>query len=91
MAQIIKTTVEVVEVSPENGTDFQLEELWDIVGGYIEIVNLQDGRLLCLDDEGKLKGKDMNIKATDIYRAAFPMCKDFIVGDVLVCNENEID
>ena len=90
MAQIIKTTGEVVEVSPENGTDFQLEELWDIVGGYIEIVNLQDGRLLCLDDEGKLKGKDRNHKATDIYHAALH-CNDFIVGDVLVCRDDEIE
>ena len=91
MAQIIKTTGEVIEVTPKNGTDFSLEELQTIVGGWIEIVNLRDGRLLCLDEEGKLKGKERNHVATDIYRQAFPQCKDFIVGDVLLCNEDQID
>lgn len=91
MAQIIKTTGEVIEVAPENGTDFSLEELQTIVGGWIEIVNLRDGRLLCLDEEGKLKGKERNHVATDIYRQAFPQCNDFIVGDVLLCNEDQID
>ena len=91
MAQIIKTTGEVIEVTPKNGTDFSLEELQSIVGGWIEIVNLRDGRLLCLDEEGKLKGKERNHVATDIYRQAFPQCKDFIVGDVLLCNEDQID
>lgn len=91
MAQIIKTTGEVIEVAPKNGTDFSLEELKTIVDGWIEIVNLRDGRLLCLDEEGKLKGKERNHVATDIYRQAFPQCKDFIVGDVLLCNEDQID
>lgn len=91
MAKIIKTTGEVIEVAPKNGTDFSLEELQTIVGGWIEIVNLRDGRLLCLYEEGKLKGKERNHVATDIYRQAFPQCKDFIVGDVLICNEDQID
>ena len=91
MAQIIKTTGEVIEVAPKNGTDFSLEELKTIVDGWIEIVNLRDGRLLCLDEEGKLKGKERNHVATDIYRQAFPQCKDFIVGDVLLCDEDQID
>lgn len=91
MAQIIKSNGQVIEATPKNGTDFSLEELQTIVGGWIEIVNLRDGRLLCLDEEGKLKGKQRNHVATDIYRQAFPQCKDFIVGDVLLCNEDQID
>ena len=91
MAQIIKSNGQTTEVTPKNGTDFSLEELQTIVGGWIEIVNLRDGRLLCLDEEGKLKGKERNYVATDIYRQAFPQCKDFIVGDVLLCNEDQID
>lgn len=91
MAQIIKSNGQVIETAPKNGTDFSLEELKTIVGGWIEIVNLRDGRLLCLDEEGKLKGKERNHVATNIYRQAFPQCKDFIVGDVLLCNEDQID
>jgi hypothetical protein len=90
MAQIIKTTGEVIEVAPKNGTDFSLEELQTIVGGWIEIVNLRDGRLLCLDEEGKLKGKERNFKATEIYRKGRGTTKDFIVGDVLICDNDQI-
>ena len=60
-----------------------------IVGGYIEIINLRDGRLICLNEEGKLYNLPYNNKATDILRAAF-RTNDFIVGDVLVCNDEEI-
>lgn len=90
MAQIIKTTGEVVEVSPKNGKDFSLEELKAIVGGWIEVVSLHDGRLIVCDEEGKLKGKNRNHKATDLYRLTL-LTNDFLVGDVLVCNDNEID
>ena len=38
MAKIIKTDGTIVEVTPQNGTDFQLEELQKIVGGYIEVL-----------------------------------------------------
>ncbi len=89
MAQIIKTTGEVIEAKPDNGTDFSLEELQAIVGGYIEVVSLRDGRLIVCDEEGKLKGKERNNKATDIFQAAMPT-RDFIVGDALVCDVDEI-
>lgn len=89
MAQIIKSNGQVIETAPKNGTDFQLEELQSIVGGYIEIVNLRDGRLICLNEEGKLYNLPYNTKATNILRAAF-CTSDFIVGDVLVCKDEEI-
>lgn len=89
MAYIIKTTGEVIETQPKNGTDFELDELQAAVGGYIEVINLRDGRLIVCDEEGKCKGKERNHKATDIFHSVFGN-NDFMVGDVLVCNENEI-
>ncbi len=89
MAQIIKTNGAVIETKPKNGTDFQLDELQSIVGGYIEVVSLRDGRLIVCDEEGKLKGKERNNKATDILHSVFHN-NDFMVGDVLVCNEDQI-
>ena len=44
MAKIIKTDGTIVEVTPQNGADFQLEELQKIVGGYIEVLSLQTTR-----------------------------------------------
>ena len=89
MAQIIKSSGEVIETKPNNGTDFSLEELQAIVGGYIEVVGLRDGRLIVCDEEGKLKGKEHNQKATEIYQANVPNW-DHLVGDVLLCGVDEI-
>lgn len=98
MAKIYKTTGEVIEVSPKNGKTFKLEELQAIVEHkvdgvschYIEIINLRDGRLMVLNEEGKLIGAPMNNKATEIFMAAFGAF-DVVVGNVLVCNENEVE
>lgn len=89
MARIFKTNGEVVEVHPKNGTDFQLDELQAIVGGYIEVVGIHNGYLIVCDEEGKLKGKERNHNATGIFQAAL-QANDFLVGDVLICKEEEI-
>lgn len=84
MAQIIKTTGEVIEVKPAKGKTFSLKELQDIVGGFIEIVHLPNMKLMVVNEEGKLNGLPVNHKASDLY-------PDIIVGDVLVCDFNQID
>ena len=83
MAQIIKTTGEIIETEPSNGTDFSLTELQAVVGGFIEVVHLPDGRLMVVNEEGKLNGLPVNPKASELY-------PDIIVGDVLVCEYYEI-
>lgn len=83
MAQIIKTTGEIIETEPSNGTDFSLTELQAVVGGFIEVVHLPDGRLMVVNEEGKLNGLPINPKASELY-------PDIIVGDVLVCEHYEI-
>lgn len=82
MAKIYRTNGDVENVEPKNGTDFQLEELQDIVGGYIECLNLSDGRLLVCNEEGKLKDLDFNERANGY--------SDWIVGDVLICKTGEV-
>lgn len=42
MARIIKTNGEIIPVEPKNGTDFQLEEMQEIVGGYIQLFYLMN-------------------------------------------------
>ena len=89
MAKIYKTTGEVVEVSPKNGTDFSLEEMQAIVEHkvngvsyhYIEIIYLPNGKLI---------DAPINRKATEIFMNAFGAV-DVVLGDVLVCNENEVE
>jgi hypothetical protein len=75
----------VISVKPKNGKDFSLEELYEFTnGGPIEIVYLRDGRLMILNEEGKLKRLPVNLRATQLYG------NDTIVGDVLVCSKEYI-
>jgi len=53
------------------------------------VISIHYGQIIVLDEEGKLKGKGRNNKATELYRLR-RLTTDFMVGDVLVCNENEI-
>lgn len=84
MAKVIKADGHTYETRPKNGKDFQLEELRDIVGGYIEIVHLPDEKIMVVNEEGKLYHLPVNIQATHLYGY------EVIVGDVLVCDKNQV-
>ena len=66
-----------------------LEKLQELVDGYIEIVNVKvkgNRLLMVIDEEGKLKDKPENDRATMLYRALF----DVIVGEaVIVAQDGE--
>jgi hypothetical protein len=103
MSFILSTHGYIAETHPKNGSHFQLEELQEIVGGYIEIVHpgsfdmrgildLDEptrfsGKLLVINEEGKNKGLPLNIRATVIWGNP----NDYIVGDVLFCDEGEVE
>lgn len=90
MAEIIKTDGTRQPAHPSNGTDFSLEEMQTIVGGYIELVELNDTDTIVLNEEGKLNGLPLNIEATKVFRSYYPGSNDIIVGDVLVCKTEQI-
>ena len=89
MAKLIKTDGSVTDVAPKNGKDFKLDELRELIGcEYIEIVRvpLTHGKILIVDEEGKLNGKEFNERATVIYGNIL----DYIVGDALMCDRGEV-
>lgn len=92
MAKIIRSNGNIEHIKPQSGDCFELKELQSIVNGYIEIVTLYDSNLiLVINEEGKIKGLEYNEFATElarIYDAIYP--SDFIVGDVLLCRNDEI-
>lgn len=85
MAFWIKASGEVVTVTPENGRTFSLSELQGYVGGSIELTRTHSGRLMFIDEEGRLKGKPLNATATALYEGP-----DDIVGDALTCEQSEL-
>lgn len=84
MAKLYKADgSKAVEIQPANGTDFQLEELQKAVGGYIEIINLGNGMILVVDEEGLCKHKPINLKASFLAGHG-------VVGDVVYCKSEEV-
>ena len=72
------------DVKPENGKTFSLKELQTLVGGYIEVIALRDGKLMVLNEEGKLEGLAVNEVATEFAQSAGIHPADVIVGNVVV-------
>ncbi len=62
------------ERAPRNGHDWQLDELHDIVGGWLEMIPLHDGsgRILVLNEDGKGQGLPVNQRASDLAQLPTP-------------------
>ena len=89
-AKIIYTDKEAEDYTPKNGKTFELEEMQEIVGGYIEIIRLNDGRIIIVNEEGLLQGLPVNIEATNILRRDHSTTQ-YIVGTAIVCDADMID
>jgi hypothetical protein len=71
--------IEVIDI--EN----KLEVIQDLVGGYIEYVDLsQDGVDMIINEEGKIYNLDYNLQATLLFRATHLYKDDYICGDVVI-------
>ena len=89
-AKIIYTDKEAEDYTPKNGKAFALTEMQEIVGGYVELIRLNDGRMIIVDEEGKSKGKAVNIPATNILRRDH-FTTDYIVGTAIVCDADMVE
>ena len=91
-AKLLKTNLEVIDVTPQNGTDFSLDELRGFVGGHIEIVDLYNGQIMVVNEEGKLMGLPVNALATNCLSLISQKrgVTDIIVGNVLLCDSEMV-
>lgn len=89
-AKIIYTDKEAEDYTPKNGKTFALTEMQEIIGGYIEPIRLNDGRMIIVDEEGKSKDKAVNIPATNILRRDH-FTTDYIVGTAIVCDADMVE
>ena len=78
MKIVVKKVGQKPEVKEING---ELHEMQEIVGGYIECINIVDNILCVCNEEGKLMGLLPN----------FVFNGDIIVGDVFFCVGGEED
>jgi len=78
-------------VNPKNGTDFSLEELQGFVDGYVQIINMQNGERMVVNEEGKIRNLPINETATLFAKfKSGIMPNDYIVGTALVCHKSQI-
>jgi hypothetical protein len=85
-AFIYSANGEIVPILPNNNKHFELSELQSIVEGYIEIIRLNDGRLMIVNEEGKILNLNHNENASKLIQTK----EDFICGNVLVTPSNFI-
>lgn len=89
-AHVYYTNGDFQETQPNNGSTFELEELQEVVGGYIEIVRLNDGRVIIVNEDGLSLNLPVNIEATNILRRDH-FTTDYIVGNAIVCDADMIE
>jgi hypothetical protein len=89
MALFIPVECDSREVLPANGKDFTLEELQALVGGWIEYLYLPDGRILVINEEGKMMAMKYNCSASIYGVQAGIAHDDFVVGDAVLCSSIE--
>ena len=89
-AKIVYPDKDSEDYTPKNGKTFGLTEMQEIIGGYIEPIRLNDGRMIIVDEEGKSKDKAVNIPATNILRRDH-YTTDYIVGNAIVCDADMVE
>lgn len=99
MALLIKADSSQTRVFPLK-TVFEYQELEDLIWGLPEEVILADGRVMIVDEQGKIKGLPVNFVASklngyvnvgeDIANRRADVSR-LIVGDVLVADRSELD
>ena len=91
MAILIKTNGSRKIVFPEK-TTFSLDETYKYLEcSMIQPIYLEDGRILWIDEEGKLKPHFENPRATALLRMAGGLEGDYIAGSALLTDNDEIE
>lgn len=77
----------LIPINPMNGRYYTLLEMQQLVDGIIELVDF-GGKYLVLDEEGKIKGKPVNLIATGWLQQEG--IHDYAVGTALLINKEHI-
>jgi len=76
-------------VHPASPPHFTLEELQTLVGGYIEVVSLEQGKMLIINEDGKFIDMEYNEQATKRAQG-YLFLGDYIVGPAVEISEQEM-
>lgn len=91
MALLIKAGKQSKTVNPANGDKFTLEELQGYVDGFIERIDLQNGKAMYINEDGKALRLPYNATATVILKNRGCLIGDYIAGSAIVLDYSEED
>ena len=91
MATLIRATGEQMTVKPASGGKFTLEELQGFVSGFIERIDLQNGKAMYINEDGKAMQMKLNIAATVCLQQRGCLPGDYIAGDAVILDYSEED
>jgi hypothetical protein len=90
MAELITTEGITTKVSAKTN-EFTLDEIRSLLScSMVQIITLEDGRIMWIDEEGKLKPHFENPVATILLHAAGGMLDDYIAGPALITDFSEV-
>ena len=91
MATLIRATGEQMTVKPASGGKFTLEELQGFVSGFIERIDLQNGKAMYINEDEKAMQMKCNIEATVCLQQRWCLQGDYIAGDAVILDYSEED
>ena len=83
MATLIRATGEQMTVKPASGGKFTLEELQGFVSGFIERIDLENGKAMYINEDGKALQMKRNVAATVCLQQRGCLQGDYIAGDAV--------
>ena len=91
-AKLLKASGEVVEIKPNNGKDFKLDELYKhLQCSLVDVISLNQDDIMVVDEEGKYTSNVINVNATVLAQENQAITSwDYIAGNVIVCNRKMI-
>lgn len=90
MAELIKTNGDVIEITPENGKIFTLEEAQKYVDGYyVELVKLKHHEMLICNEEAICYNLPYNHIASGLLADSYGDDCQALYGDIIHCKSNE--
>lgn len=91
MNRLITPRGEIQEAAPRDGVAFSVTELQDLVGGYIDIKEIDDEEMVVYDVDGARNDKLYNKAATELILSSDPKWNGFVAGNAVVCSRVRVD
>ena len=92
MALVIYPNGNITELKLNNDQQFEVKTMYHLLEcSMVQAIPLNDGRIMWIDEEGKLKPHRKNPDATILLHLAGGMLDDYIAGTALITEESEVE